>query len=57
MTEEIEVRCPADGRLVGSVKPASRSEVSALAARLRAAQPEWEELGPSGRLTFLTRFH
>jgi acyl-CoA reductase-like NAD-dependent aldehyde dehydrogenase len=54
--QAIEIRCPADGRLVGTVKTSSRSEVAELAARLRAAQPEWEDLGPAGRLVVLTRF-
>jgi acyl-CoA reductase-like NAD-dependent aldehyde dehydrogenase len=52
----IEVHCPADGRLVGTVPTTSRAEVADLATRLRAAQPEWEDLGPTGRLKILTRF-
>lgn len=49
----IEVRCPADGRLVGTVPDQSREEVAAAAARLRAAQPAWEALGPDGRSVHL----
>jgi acyl-CoA reductase-like NAD-dependent aldehyde dehydrogenase len=52
----IEVHCPADGRLVGTVPTTSRAEAADLATRLRAAQPEWEDLGPTGRLKILTRF-
>src|SRR5688572_2009734 len=48
-TAAIEVRCPADGRLVGTVPDQSRAEVAAAAARLREAQPAWEALGPDPR--------
>ncbi|WP_406814902.1 aldehyde dehydrogenase family protein [Mycobacterium sp. M23085] len=52
----IVVRCPADGRIVGSVPEMSAAEVHEVAARLRAAQPAWEELGPHGRKKHLLRF-
>jgi acyl-CoA reductase-like NAD-dependent aldehyde dehydrogenase len=46
---QIEVRSPADGRIVGSVPIASPSDVASTAAELRAAQPDWEALGAQGR--------
>ncbi|GAA0630679.1 aldehyde dehydrogenase family protein [Sporichthya brevicatena] len=45
----IEVRCPADGRIVGTVANQTRDEVGAVAAKLREAQPAWEALGPEAR--------
>ena len=45
----IDVRCPADGRLVGTIPDQSRTEVAAAAARLRESQPAWEALGPEQR--------
>jgi acyl-CoA reductase-like NAD-dependent aldehyde dehydrogenase len=52
----IEVRCPADGRLVGSVPDLGEAGVAAAAAQLRGAQPAWEALGPSGRAKHMFRF-
>ncbi|HVE26202.1 MAG TPA: aldehyde dehydrogenase family protein [Sporichthya sp.] len=52
-TAAIEVHCPADGRLVGTIPVQSRAEVAAAAARLREAQPTWEALGPEGRSVHL----
>lgn len=46
---EIEIFCPADGRRVGSVPDMGEAEVAAMASRLRAAQPAWQELGPRER--------
>src|SRR5882757_9766921 len=48
-TAMIEVRSPADGRVVGSVPNLGADEVARLAADLRVAQPAWEDLGPEGR--------
>ena len=45
----IDVRCPADGRLVGRVTVCGAADVHAAAGRLRQAQPAWEDLGPVGR--------
>jgi acyl-CoA reductase-like NAD-dependent aldehyde dehydrogenase len=53
---EIVVRCPADGRVVGRIPDMSSVEVAAVAARLRAAQPEWEAIGFAGRRKWLGRF-
>jgi acyl-CoA reductase-like NAD-dependent aldehyde dehydrogenase len=49
----IEVSNPADGTLVGSVEDESSESVAAKARALRAAQPEWEALGPRGRARWL----
>jgi acyl-CoA reductase-like NAD-dependent aldehyde dehydrogenase len=54
--EMIEVRCPADGRVVGTVPVLGAAEVAETAARLRAAQPAWEDLGPDGRARHMLRF-
>ena len=47
--DAVEVRNPANDAVVGSVPDLSADEVAELAARLRAAQPAWEALGPEGR--------
>ncbi|KAA9160479.1 aldehyde dehydrogenase family protein [Amycolatopsis acidicola] len=52
----IEVRCPADGRIVGTVPDMSAGQVRAIAAGLRDAQPEWEALGFAGRRRWLAAF-
>jgi acyl-CoA reductase-like NAD-dependent aldehyde dehydrogenase len=49
----LEVRCPADQRLVGSVPNAGPTDVADAAAALRGAQPAWEDLGPEGRARHL----
>ena len=46
---ELAVHCPADGRLVGTVPDMGVDRVAAIAARLRAAQPDWEAIGPEAR--------
>ena len=40
----ITVRCPADGRVVGTVPDMTPVQVHEVARQLRAAQPEWEDL-------------
>jgi acyl-CoA reductase-like NAD-dependent aldehyde dehydrogenase len=52
----LDVYCPADGRLVGSVPIMGAAEVAAVAKQLRAAQPEWEDLGPHGRGKYMFAF-
>ncbi len=52
----IEVRCPADGRLIASVPDEGPEGVAAAAKRLREAQPAWEDLGPDGRAKHMFRF-
>ncbi|KLL09801.1 aldehyde dehydrogenase family protein [Protofrankia coriariae] len=52
----IEVRCPADGRLVASVPDEGPEGVAVAAKRLREAQPAWEDLGPDGRAKYMFRF-
>ena len=51
--DKVDVFCPADGRLVGSVPNESPEEVAAAAAALRRAQPEWEAIGPDARAKYL----
>lgn len=53
---EREVRCPADGRVVGSVPRHGAADVAAAALDLRAAQPAWEALGPRERSRHLRRW-
>jgi acyl-CoA reductase-like NAD-dependent aldehyde dehydrogenase len=53
---EISVHCPADGRLVVTVPDTAPAQVHQVATRLRAAQPEWEDLGPNGRAKHVLRF-
>jgi acyl-CoA reductase-like NAD-dependent aldehyde dehydrogenase len=50
---KLEVQNPADGSIVGVVPDMSADQVSDLAAKLRAAQPAWEALGPEGRARHL----
>jgi acyl-CoA reductase-like NAD-dependent aldehyde dehydrogenase len=50
---EVVVTCPATGQVVGSVPVATSVEVEAVAARLRAAQPAWQQLGVEGRSRWL----
>jgi acyl-CoA reductase-like NAD-dependent aldehyde dehydrogenase len=54
--EEIVVRCPADGRVVGSVPVHTREDIEAMAAELRAAQPAWRALGVEGRSVWMERW-
>jgi acyl-CoA reductase-like NAD-dependent aldehyde dehydrogenase len=53
---EVVVTCPATGRVVGSVPVASPDEVSAVAARLRAGQPGWQQMGADGRARWLGKW-
>jgi acyl-CoA reductase-like NAD-dependent aldehyde dehydrogenase len=53
--ESFEVRNPADGSLITSVEIDSPERVAEAVARARAAQPEWEALGISGRRRWLDR--
>ncbi|KAF0957006.1 aldehyde dehydrogenase family protein [Rhodococcus sp. T7] len=49
----VDVVNPATGEVVGTVETMSPEEVDRLAHRLRAAQPEWEALGPKKRAKHL----
>ena len=51
----IPVENPATGEVIGSVPNRSASEVEAMVARGRAAQPAWEALGFEGRARVLKR--
>lgn len=50
---DVDVVNPATGELVGAVGAMSPAEVDDMAARLRAAQPEWEALGSKKRAEYL----
>lgn len=54
-TPDIEVRNPADGRIVGSVTDHLEDVVAHTVERLRAAQIGWEALGVRGRAHWLLR--
>ena len=54
--DSIDVRSPADGRIVGSVVHLDASRVQQLAVELREAQLAWEALGPEGRATLVLRW-
>ncbi|WOR02554.1 aldehyde dehydrogenase family protein [Mycobacterium marinum] len=54
--DEVVVKCPATGEIVGTVPVTTVDGVAAAAARLRAAQPEWQRLGVSGRAYWLGRW-
>lgn len=51
--DQITVYCPADGRQVGAVDVLTPGDVAGKCTDLRAAQPEWEELGPKRRSRYL----
>jgi acyl-CoA reductase-like NAD-dependent aldehyde dehydrogenase len=53
---EVVVTCPATGQLVGSVPVATSVEVEAVATRLRAAQPAWQQMGIDGRARWLGKW-
>ena len=53
---EVVVTCPATGQVVGSVPVATSVEVEAVAARLRAAQPGWQQMGVDGRARWLGKW-
>jgi acyl-CoA reductase-like NAD-dependent aldehyde dehydrogenase len=53
---EVVVTCPATGQVVGSVPAATSVEVEAVAARLRAAQPVWQQMGVDGRARWLGKW-
>jgi acyl-CoA reductase-like NAD-dependent aldehyde dehydrogenase len=53
---EVVVKCPATGERVGSVPVATAAEVQTVAARLRTAQPAWQQLGVEGRASWLGKW-
>jgi succinate-semialdehyde dehydrogenase / glutarate-semialdehyde dehydrogenase len=53
---QVEVRNPITGALVGSVPTMERDEVVAAAERARSAQPAWEVLGVKARGRLLSRW-
>ncbi|MCK9248140.1 MAG: aldehyde dehydrogenase family protein [Solirubrobacteraceae bacterium] len=53
---EHAVENPADGSVAGRITYATPDEVDAVAARLRAAQPAWQQIGPRRRGAILARY-
>jgi len=51
-----DVHNPADGSVVAGVPDQGAAEVAAAVARVRAAQPTWEQLGHEGRYRWLGSF-
>jgi acyl-CoA reductase-like NAD-dependent aldehyde dehydrogenase len=54
--DEVVVKCPATGEVVGTVSVTPRAEIESVAARLRAAQPQWQAMGPEGRAEWLGKW-
>ena len=52
----IEVRNPADGKVVGEVPIETAETVAAKVRELRLFQHEWEAIGPKGRKAWLLKF-
>lgn len=53
--ESIEVMNPATGQVITTLKACTRERLAEMAARGRAAQPEWQALGFDGRGKILRR--
>jgi acyl-CoA reductase-like NAD-dependent aldehyde dehydrogenase len=53
---EVVVTCPATGDVVGRVPVTTADQVGAVATRLRAAQPAWQQMGVDGRAQWLGRW-
>ncbi len=47
--QEVVVRCPATGQVIGNVPISTAAGVEAVAARLRKAQPLWQQMTVDGR--------
>lgn len=54
--QEVVVRCPATAQVVGSVRISTGAEVAAVAARLRNAQPLWQQMSMEGRARWLGKW-
>ncbi len=52
----IQITNPADGRAVGQVPAEGAADVAAKITALRAAQPEWERIGPQERERWMRTF-
>lgn len=55
-TDIIEVRNPADGKVVGAVPVRTADEVAAMVRELRLYQTEWEAIGAKARGQWLMKF-
>jgi acyl-CoA reductase-like NAD-dependent aldehyde dehydrogenase len=53
---EVVVTCPANGEVIGRVPTATPAHVEAVAARLRGAQPGWQQMGVEGRARWLGKW-
>lgn len=54
--QKVVVTCPATAQIIGHVPVASAVEVAAVAARLRTAQPMWQQMGVGGRARWLGKW-
>jgi acyl-CoA reductase-like NAD-dependent aldehyde dehydrogenase len=53
---DVAVSCPADGHVIARVPLMDASDVAAVAAELRAAQPGWEAMGARERARWMGRW-
>jgi acyl-CoA reductase-like NAD-dependent aldehyde dehydrogenase len=53
---QVVVKCPATAQIVGRVPVATADEVEAVATRLRAAQPMWQQIGVDARARWLGKW-
>lgn len=56
MSETLKVRNPRSGQFDYEIRVAECTDISPIAAELRAKQPAWHELGIDGRIAVLERF-
>jgi acyl-CoA reductase-like NAD-dependent aldehyde dehydrogenase len=56
MSADLEVRCPADGRLLGRVPVTELSQIPVIARELREEQRAWEAIGARGRARWMSRW-
>lgn len=53
---DVVVKCPANGKVVGTVPVATREQVEAVAGRLRESQPAWHSMGVEARASWLGKW-
>jgi len=53
---QMQVVSPTDGAIVGAVPDLGAADVARVVDAIRAAQPEWEALGPTGRASVVQRY-
>ena len=54
--QEVVVKSPATGDVVGTVPLSTNDEVKAVAARLRGVQPAWQKMGVQERARWLAKW-